>query len=162
MADVMTRERGDALEGALEYDAAEHSFRFTPASPVDLAERAGAGGRTSLSIGTLQLEVGVATGIVLFAWGLHPRAAWQERAVGSPRAEPGVVRVSCREHLERGVAVSLAEVGRWATSYDVGTGWVRVAPAEEPDEAQVLIASNTVLGLRQGQLSSVWLRPDFE
>lgn len=158
----MTRELGDALEGWLCYDESEHSFRFTAGSPLDVADRAGAGGQTSLSIGTLQIEVGVSTGIVLFVWGLHPRAQWRVRSIGAPRAEPGVVRVLCPEHLRTGVSVGISEVGSWSTVYDPGAGWVRVSPGEETDDEQVLIASDTVVGLRRGHLSSVWLRPDFE
>jgi hypothetical protein len=159
---ALTCEEGSALEGALEFAASEHSFRFTAASPVDLSERVDGGGLTSLAIGTLQVEVSVATGLLLFVWGLHPRASWRDRAMAIPHAAPGVVRVSQRETLRSGVSLEIAGVGAWSTSFDAETSWVRVGRSEEPDDVQVLIATDTAMGLKGRWLNSIWLRPEFE
>jgi hypothetical protein len=118
---------GDSLDGILRYDENEHSFSFTPASPVDLSEQVGADGLTSLSIGTLQVELGVATRIALFVWGLHPRASWQAAVLPSPNALPGVVRVGLPDSLRPGETISIAGVGRWSTLHDERSDWVRVA-----------------------------------
>jgi hypothetical protein len=158
---TLTRALGDALEGSLEFDEMEHSFRFTPASPMDLAERVDGDGLTSLLIGTLQVEVAVATGTLLFVWGLHPRASWSERSIGSPTAASGLVRVARREILASGVSLGIADVGVWSTSFDAETGWVRASATDEPDDTQVLIATDTVLGLRGRHLNSIWLCPEF-
>lgn len=159
---VLASAEGEALEGTLVFDAAEHSFRFTVASPVDLSERVDGDGLTSLSIGTLQVEVAVATGLLLFVWGLHPRASWREQCMAIPDTDPGLVHVSPPETLSPGVSLEIAGVGAWSTSFDAETGWVRVGRSEEADDVQVLIATDTVLGLRCGQLNSIWLRPEFE
>jgi hypothetical protein len=154
--------QGEALEGSLVYDEPEYSFRFTPGSPLDLAERAGKLGLTSISIGTLQIEVGVATCTVLFAWGLHPHSRWLSHALDAPDPKVGIVRVNCPGGLQRGVSIGLAEVGAWTTLCDRHTGWIRVAiDSDLADEEQVLVATGIVLGLRQKSLVSVWLHPVF-
>ena len=151
------------LDGLLVYTEDEHSFRFDVGAPGDLADRSGPDGVTSLSVGTLQIEVGVASGIVLFVWGLHPRAAWQIAPIGEPIVRPGVVRLDEVAELRRGVSMRLAPVGAWTTTFDHMTGWVRVARVMSlaPEET-ILVATGTALGLREGQLESVWLQPLFE
>jgi hypothetical protein len=154
---------GEPLDGILEYDADEYSFRFKAASPVDLSERAGDGGLTSLSIGTLQIEVGVATRTAIYVWGLHPRTGWQTDVIPPPRPVPGLVRVASPDRLLPGVSLDVGEVPGWSTRYDQDNGWVRVAAeADNFEEEQILIASDTVLGLRSGELRSLWLRPVFD
>jgi hypothetical protein len=156
-------EPAEPLPGTLLYDAAEYSFRFEPGSPVDLAERMGGSGATSLSIGTLQIEVGVASGLVLFAWGLHPRSQWRSGMLSLPNPQPGLVRVTCPEGLRHGVAIGLAEVGAWSTLHDPRSGWIQVArDSASPDGEQILVAAGTVLGLREGSIASVWLQPVFD
>lgn len=151
------------LDGVLRYVNAEHSFSFDVGSPVELIDRAGPDGLTSLSVGTLQIEVGVATGRALFAWGLHPRTNWQRMSVGRPNAEPGAVRVDTAEPLQRGVSLQLASVGAWPTGFDEDSGWLRVAgDLDAVSEQDVLIASGVVLGLSAGQLRTIWLQPAFD
>ena len=156
-------DQGDPLAGRLVYSDMEHSFRFEVASPADLEDRSGELGRTSVAIGTLQVELDIASGRSLFVWGLHPRRRWDTSSAFPQRIRAGVVRLAGGTELVRGVTVSIAEVGDWLTTYDEESGWVRVgARAHVDDDEQVLIATDTVLGLRAGLLSSIWLRPDLE
>jgi hypothetical protein len=151
------------LGGVLRYVEAEHSFAFDVSSPVDLREHSGTAGVTSLSIGTLQLEVGVATGLVLFVWGLHPRTRWKSRPVGRPDPVMRGARVEVSAPLEPGVTVPIASVGAWSTSFDETTGWVRVAQhADAASEQEVLVATGIALGLTDSDLDSVWLHPIFQ
>ena len=156
-------EGGDPLAGLLVYSDVEHSFRFEAASPVDLGERTGDLGRTSLAIGTLQIELDVATGRVLFVWGLHPRQRWRAGLALPRRARRGVVRAERPAGFQRGVSIVLTEVGDWTTIHDSRSGWVWIAvdPALADDD-ELLVASETILGLRSGRLNSVWLHPVFE
>ncbi|MGA9345558.1 MAG: hypothetical protein WBV37_10700 [Nocardioidaceae bacterium] len=143
--------------------ATEYSFAFDVASPADLHERLGHSGVTSLSVGTLQLEVAIESRLLLFAWGLHPREAWSCRAIGRPEATSGAVRVEGDIPLKRGVTVPLAAVGEWTTEFDEGTGWLRIA--EDPDRRNddlALLATGVVVGLSDGRLTSLWLAPSFE
>jgi hypothetical protein len=151
------------LEGILKYVEAEHSFMFDVASPADLQARSGAAGVTSLSVGTLQIEVGVETGRVLFVWGLHPRVNWNIRPIGRPSAVEVGARVEASVPLQRGVTLPLAPVGAWTTSFDDATGWVRVAKfADSRSEQDLLVATGIALGLTNAVLDSLWLHPVFE
>lgn len=160
---TLTAVQGSSLDGLLVYSDSEYSFRFDVGSPADLASRLGSLGRTSLSIGTLQLELDIATGTALFVWGLHPRTRWVDGSCSPERATPGVVHVRGTPQLEAGVAIAVAEVGEWSTTYDRVTGWVRVAgDPSVADDAQISIASGTVLGLHRERLGSLWLQPAIE
>lgn len=151
------------LEGLLRYVAADYSFAFDVASPADFQERLGHSGVTSLSVGTLQLEVAIESRLILFAWGLHPRQAWSLRAIGRPEATSGAVRVQSDFPLERGVAVQLAAVGKWRTELDESTGWLRIAEdPDRPNDDLTLLATGVVVGLNDGRLTSIWLAPSFE
>lgn len=152
---------GTALGGTLLFSEGEHSFRFEPRSIIDLSARTGDLGLTSASVGTLQLELDIESGRVLFVWGLHPRASWS-RGRAQPRgALEGSVRRVPASGLVRGVAVSLAPVGAWKTVHDPSTGWVRVHRDKGDDHEAVVVATGTVLGLTSGCLNSVWLQPVF-
>lgn len=152
---------GDELEGSLVYVATDYSFRFDPGSPVALAERTGDLGVTSLAVGTLQIEVGVGSHLVLFVWGLHPRTRWAEGHLPDPAFRRGIVEVLYDPGLQRGVTVGLADVGVWSTVYDPRSGWVRVAASDAlREDDHVLVSTGVVLGLRgDGDLCSIWLHP---
>lgn len=153
---------GAPLDGISRYVARDYAFAFDVTRTSDLHERLGQGAFTSLAVGTLQVEVGVATGLALFVWGLHPRHTWVPHPVEVPRARSGTVRFDTAE-LHAAVSVHVADVGEWTTWYDADQGTVRVAVAPEAaDEAEILIATNTVLGITGSTLSSIWLRPRFE
>lgn len=152
---------GEALHGRLGYSEEEYSFRFDVDSVVDLAARAGDAGQASVSIGSLQLEVSSGSGLVLFAWGLHPRVQWIEGKVPVPQAKPGVVLLDAE--FAPGASVALAPVGKWRTIFDPASGWVRVAEDEGLDDDLVVEVANGVLvGERGGQLFSVWLHPSID
>jgi hypothetical protein len=153
-----------ALEGLVVYTESDHAFGFRVASPMVLQDRVGDAGVTSLSIDTLQIEVAVATRVVLFVWGLRPRVRWQDGVIEPPSARPGLLRVADSVTLKAGVSVRLSSGAAWSTTYDAWTGWVRVEDAGNPDKARdrVLVASSTVVGLFEDKITSIWLQPVFE
>lgn len=150
------------LEGALSYIESDHAFNFTPSSRQALLSRVGDLGTTSLSIGTLQIEVAVQTGIVLFVWGYLPKPHWKAGTVKVGTAVPGVVRVVDSPVLESGVSVDLASRSNPAITYDHNTGWIRVsAQTGSSMEDEILVATSTVLCLSHSELDSVLLHPEF-
>jgi hypothetical protein len=154
---------GAPLEGILRYIEAEYSFTFDVSSPADLRARSGAAGVTSLSVGTLQIEVAVETGLVLFVWGLHPRSRWKVESVAQPNPAALSARVKPRVPLERGVTAQISPVGAWETYFDDTTGWARVAKNQGyRSEQEVLVATGIVLGITGHNLDSLWLQPIFE
>ncbi|GLW90259.1 hypothetical protein [Actinokineospora globicatena] len=121
-------------------------------------DRAGDEGPTSVLIGMLQVEVGAETGAALFAWGYHPHINWRDGHLPQPVATPGIVRFD--EDFTYAVSVSVASPMEWATTRDESSGWLRVAPADsQVDEALVEIATDVLLGHRDGEFAAVWLRP---
>jgi hypothetical protein len=149
------------LEGQLVYRAYEYSFDFKVGSQPELARRAGSKGTTSLLIGTLQIEVGLETGTALFVWGLHSHSAqWRRDSLSRPLAQPGCVRAVFDEEPIMGVSQGLAEVGEWQTTYDPNTGWICVSSnVHDVFESYIEFAENTIAGLHNGSLVSVWLHP---
>ncbi len=148
------------LKGQLVYRAYEYSFDFQVGSQQELARRAGSKGTTSLLIGTLQIEIGIETGAALFVWGLHSHSSrWRLDSLSRPPAQSGCVKVVLNGELTRGVSQELAEVGAWQTTYDPNTGWVCISSNEHDAERYVEFAEDTIAGLLNDELVSVWLRP---
>lgn len=152
---------GEPITGKLSYIRSDHSFDFVATEPTDLSERAGDDGVTSLTAGTLQLEVGVAEGAVLYLWGYEPMELWKRTALEHPAAQPGHVFVRLTEPLESGISVPLPW-GEWSTRFDPDTGTVRIGPAGSAARDFVQCASGVVLGMHDGQVDEFWLTPSFE
>jgi hypothetical protein len=150
-----------SLQGELLYRAYEYSFDFKAKSESELALRAGSKGTTSLVVGTLQIEVGIETGAALFVWGLHSHSTqWRQDRLPRISPEKGCVKVLFDEEPVIGISQGLAEVGEWQTTYDANTGWILVS-ANEHDvaESHREFAEDTIAGLTDEKLVSLWLRP---
>jgi len=161
---VIVRFRDDdtPLDGVLRYVDSEYSFNFDVGSPVDLSRRAGESGVTSILIGTLQIEVGVASKRALYVGGLHPRSRWAPAELAAPRVSASAAFLDPDRPFAAGVSVAVAPVGAWSTRFDAGSGWIRVAPDATADDAVAQIAAGILLGERDGQLHSIWLQPILE
>ena len=152
------------LEGELVYRDADHAFDFVPTSTVVVREQSGSKGVTSLLLGTLQLEVSAETGLVLYPWGYHPKAAWLARSLLPAVAPRVAVRAVGDGALDAGVAQDVAPSERWTTSYDAKSGWVRIARSENAaawTEA-VEFAPGSIAVLERGSLVELWLHPRME
>jgi hypothetical protein len=149
---------GDALVGELYYRASDCAFDFAASQTADLAHRMGSNGTTSIALGTLQLELGLATGTVLFAWGYSPRETWASGTLPPPKLRPGVVRVHSTVTLKPGVAVNFAETQGWTFTYDHASGWIFFGCAGT-DSFATEIATGIGLLVQNGALRGVWLHP---
>jgi hypothetical protein len=159
---ILIRAAGSSVEGVLSYKVSEHSFMFDAASPHDLLDYAGGKSTASVTVGTLQVEFGIASRRALFVWGYHPMATWATSVLKQPDAEPGALLLESQTSLESGISVPLAPVGSWRTVHDPSTGWIRIASDPRPDDEVVQIADGTVLGSVRYEFHSIWLRPIFE
>jgi|SRR5216683_1384098 len=159
---ICVRGEDAPLEGLLRYVDSEHSFDFEVGSPADLTRRAGESGVTSVLIGTLQVEVGVASRRALYVWGLHPRIRWAPAQLMPPRVEPRAAFFDPDRPFAPGASVAVAPVGAWFTEFDAGNGWVRVASDAVADDEVAQIAEGVLLGGRAGELHSIWLQPVFD
>jgi hypothetical protein len=152
---------GRPLPGTLTYVKQDHSFGFEPADRQKLETRRGPDGSTSIEIGTLQIEVGVATRGLLYAWGYHPVGSWVQKALLPPEILGGSAWLAPGLILKPGVAHVLASVGQWRTWHDPLNGWIRVGPDDQDDTVTVMIADGVAIGIRGGFLQTVWLHPSF-
>ena len=149
------------LPGRLIYHPHEWSFDFEP-SESDFLQQVCRGGVTSVSIETLQIEIAVDTGHLLFVWGYHPHTAWRVGRLTPVNALPGGVRLHADQPLQRGVSLGLAEIGEWGTVFDPTSGWLRLAPPKSGEGGSAVeFATDTVLSIQAGSIQALWLRPHF-
>jgi hypothetical protein len=148
------------LQGELFFSRSEQSFDFESMSRSGVRRRMGDLGTTSVLVGTLQIEIGIETGTLLYVWGYHPETAWKQARLSTPTAQPGMVSISFEEPPERGVSIGLVEVNEWPTAYDHATGWICIGdPTPGRDAEWVEFATNTVVVLAEGELRALWLKP---
>lgn len=153
---------GTALEGTLYYRVAEHAFDFAPAGAADLTARTGPSGTTSIALGTLQLELDVASYTLLYAWGYCPRGVWISKELPKPELRQAVVRlVHDSTTLQPGVAIELPEAKRWSFAHDLKSNWVYCGETQLGTSA-IEIASGIGLVIRDGALDGVWLHPSVD
>jgi len=149
------------LDGRVLYRTDEYSFDFEPDSITDLDKRVGSEGRTSVVIGTLQIEIDVETGAALYVWGYHPYFRWRAGRLPTIASRPGTISVLTKEQLHEGVSVSLVHVNEWTTVYDPTTGWICVGASQVAQTIELVeFATKTVAGIEKGVLRSIWLRPE--
>lgn len=153
--------RAAPLDGELLYRQVEYSIDFKVASPGLLAERMGSRGSTSLSFTTLQLEVGVEHGELLYPWGLFPNTRWQAGRLVVPVFQPGRVCFIYGEgKLQPGVSVPIPASQSWSILFDNLSGWVCFGEATPSgDSTAVEYAKNAAVVMMGGQLVSLWIRP---
>jgi hypothetical protein len=162
MANRFVARLGIPLAGSLAYSVGDMSFSFRPKNAADLARRVGDEGLTSLVADSIQLEVAVATGEVLYVWGYLPRRSWRQASLQFPGATYGVVRVELEDPpLEEAVSVSIART-EWAAYFDESSGYVRLIRAD-PGRVEILyqVAEGVFLGLSGDLLNSIWLKPQM-
>jgi hypothetical protein len=151
---------GLPLAGVLRYLGDEYSFIFDVLDQDELELRA-VGGTTSISIDTLQIEVGVQSKAALYVWGFHPRDSWEAARLIAPEGVPGTAIIDVPYQLEPGVSIAVPDGRRWVTEYDPQNGWVRISASRYLHENLVEIASGVMLGELEGELVAVWLHPVF-
>ncbi|HWX66877.1 MAG TPA: hypothetical protein VNZ27_10680 [Rhodanobacter sp.] len=153
---------GAASEGDLVYIASEYSLDFVKSSNSKLDGRTGNLGAGSVSIGTLQLEVSIDSGEILFPWGLFPSARWKEQVLSKPAALPGrVILLDAPTLLKRGVSLSISTALDWETKIDRSTGWIYTG-LDQSHGAAIEFATNAILILQFGTISGLWLKPTFK
>lgn len=153
---------GAALEGDLVYIDSEYSLDFVKSSNSKLEGRIGNLGAGSISIDTLQLEISIDSGEILFPWGLFPSARWKERVLSKPVALPGkVILLDASTHLKKGVSLSISTALDWETKIDRDSGWIYTG-LDQSHSAAIEFATNAILILRLGTISGLWLKPTFK
>lgn len=151
------------LKGQLVYRMQEHSFDFEVESYTLLQERMGQGGTTSLLIESVQIEVGVTTGFLLFVWGYYPRFTWINDHLSPPLSKMGSIHGQLNPPFEEGVAVPLTPMKSWTTKYDAATGWICIrADTSTKSGVAIEFATNVIAVVEETAFHELWLHPTFE
>jgi hypothetical protein len=141
------------LEGLPTFVERDHAFNFKPA----LREPRG---RTSLAFGTLQIEVSVETGRLLYVWGYAPVSGWRRDRVVTPEIVAGSVQVMDMQ-LIRGVSVGVVKDP--IKVFDPETGWFCASvPALQNSDRTVNgieFATDTIAVVHGDELMAVMVRP---
>lgn len=98
------RRTGPVFAGALVYRVEDHAFDFD-----EYPSEAAGGPRMSLLIGTVQIEVDVATRRLLFAWGYSPSQAWCPSSVPAVERTPGRAYVPAELELRPGMSHTIVQ-----------------------------------------------------
>lgn len=152
-----TWKSGPVLAGQLVYCQAEYSFDFVPREN-ELNSRVRGSRTGSISIGTLQLEVSVETGEILFPWGLFPHTRWTDRVMVPPNTCPGRLFLADISVLVPGAAVDLPGGTEWQTHFHRESGWLYTGVGDTADVI-VEFAANAGASLTNEQLTGLWLKP---
>ena len=139
------------------YHISEHSFDFIPKSNILLRNIE----TTSLSLGTLQIEVSISSKRLLYVWGYHPLAKWTRAKLASVTFVDGEVFFLTTDQLEKGVSLDVDAGINWKTVYDVASGWIMISELDWTSGDWVRIADDCVLGLREEKLGSVYIHPEW-
>lgn len=147
-------EKGLPMEGTLWYVKDDYSFAFCP-TDTSYWKSNDTPSTSFLLLKTLQIEVIIDGGRMLFAWGYSPMQSWLNGNVEVPNYVPGWVIVHSQEPLLSGVGIGYGETEEWETVYDSNSGWVQVRRKNEtagtPDQ-QIEIANGIVIALKKSQL----------
>lgn len=152
------------LSGKLVYRSSEYSLDFVEYSNEDASERAGKKGRASLAIGTLQIEVGVETGELLYPWGLFPLMHCKTKVMPMKSICSGEVFVDRdRLGLTSGVAIEIPGTELWEVFEDIVSGWICIGDSDVGGEINLVqFASGVVMSFRGKFFVALWVRPVME
>ncbi|MCL4872324.1 MAG: hypothetical protein KJ063_25465 [Anaerolineae bacterium] len=156
------KELDSILHGKQIYRRNEYSFDFLPDNHDELKELIGAMGTTSLSIGTLQIEISIENRKLLYVWGYHPYFNWKTASILEPEAFLGSVTLSPKHKLEPGVSLAVAEDEKWQTFHDANSGCIVVTRYEDfLTGTCIKIADDCTIELKGNSLFSLVLHVEM-
>jgi hypothetical protein len=156
------QENDSILQGKQIYRRSEYSFDFLPHNHDELKEQVGAMGTTSLSIGTLQIEIGIEKRNLLYVWGYHPYFNWETASIPEPEALLGDVTLSSEHKLESGVSLAVDAGQKWQTFHDANSGLIVITRREDFLAGTCIeIANCCIVELKKNSLSSLVLHVEM-
>jgi hypothetical protein len=147
---------GPATHGRLIYRKSEYSIDFEHYSKEIHDQLVGPTG--SISVGTLQLEISVDSGKILFPWGLFPHQEWQHCRLIAPAIMQGELYARDISNLIIGGSVDLPGGDAWETKFDDISGWIYTGTSELPD-LSIEFADNVAASLTGNRLTGLWMKP---
>lgn len=134
------------------YNIQEQAFFTAPEAPCDFSIMI-KGGYTSL-------DVSLISSTIYCVSGCNPQKLWRKARLEYPNADEGLIKVDFDFPTERGMGVDYAT--DWVTFYDKSSGVVCIRGRDVPcNTVHVEFTNNTVAGIYNSRLVSVWLKPHF-
>lgn len=158
-------EENNSLCGSLIYRESEYSLDFICASTEKLKKKSGSQGCMSLTVGTVQIEVGVETGSLLYPWGLLSLVSCERKKIELPSFKEGTINI----HLEQGKLISgvsfdIPGSNAWETILDSDGEWIYIGDAKADFKriSFVEFAAGTVVGISDdGGIFGFFIKPVF-
>ncbi|BDR54520.1 hypothetical protein KIMH_06310 [Bombiscardovia apis] len=152
------------LLGKLVYRESEYSLDFIECSDDNLARLSGDGGRTSLTVHTLQIEIGINTGKLLYPWGLFPLIHAIDKPLTIPDSYYGELSVNtAKNKLISGVSIEFPDSENWELCKDPSSGWVFVGnPSITQYSCSIEFANNVIASIENDCIVAFWMRPVIE
>ncbi|NWA86444.1 hypothetical protein [Pseudomonas sp. D2002] len=159
-----TKKSQNHLVGELLYRNAEYSIDFLPTSKSEIASASGQLGRSSLTMGTLQLEVSIETGRVLYPWGLFPLMHCKQTKLTMRPLINGEIYVDITQLvLASGVAYAIPGADQWELLRDLDTGWICVGNADMSENVVLIeFSTDAVMSFKEEKFIALWLHPSME
>ena len=140
------------FKGQAQYLKDEYSFFYNPWSNVNFS--------ILIEKGYNSLDIELETGRVLQVTGVNPNYNWIEKELVNPVFQRGILTVSFDEKHSEGTGIQYAN--DWQTYFNYKTGWVCIGNPDCNTESKcVEFAKDSVAVIDNGQLSSIWIRPQF-
>ena len=140
------------FNGQAQYLKDESSFFYDPWNDVNFS--------ILIEQGYNSLDINLETGRVLQVTGINPNYNWIEKELVTPVFKRGILTVSFDEKRQEGTGIQYTN--DWQTYFNYKTGWVCIGnPDCNSESKSVEFAQNSVAVIDDGQLSSIWIRPQF-
>lgn len=141
------------LTGKLLYRLRDHALDFEALSPKHAASCVGPSGQTSVAVGTVQLEVSVDSGRVLYPWGYLPRESLRVSKLQRLNGEAGCLFVGNGARLISGITDVVADSLTVSMLRDGSGTLLQITVLPGPTDTVIEFAQGCTVGLQGGALS---------
>lgn len=152
------------LLGKLVYRESEYSLDFIECSSDDFSKLSGDEGCTSLTVHTLQIEIGVSTGKLLYPWGLFPLIHAMDKSLIIPDSYYGELSFKTEKNKIRpGVSIDFSGSESWELCKDPSSGWIFLGdPSIAQYSCSIEFANDVIASMANDCIVAFWIRPVIE
>ncbi|MDF7675787.1 hypothetical protein PT286_03440 [Neisseriaceae bacterium ESL0693] len=149
------------LNGDLVYYQTEYSFDFINCDKNQIEILKGNADCISLCIGTLQFEMSIDTGKILYPWGYYPLETALIKTLSVPTSFYGELSVIIKnDTFVSGVSIDIPNSERWQLYRDADSGWIFIGDIYIQDFSySVEFAQNVIASLVDDRLVGFWMKP---
>ncbi|WP_037588721.1 hypothetical protein [Stenoxybacter acetivorans] len=152
------------LLGKLFYYQSEYSLDFIEYPDEDFTKLPSARGYTSISVDTLQIEIDIDTGKLLYPWGLFPLVNAIEKPLILPSSYYGEIYIRVRNSkLISGVSIDFPSAKNWVLYKDSSSGWIFIGDRNIIQYSfSIEFARNVIASIENNNIVAFWMKPIVE